>query len=558
MRASKRKGVSGIIASIILIIIFISAVSVILYFQNVSFQGIRAVTSDLNNIPASIVELPGDRVYSDRPVTIAYVIYPDGETEQLNMSISSDPVSISSIIGGYKWAILVTNQGEYFNVSNIPPLSQTDTLTPTLPIPDLPPGSVLGAYSIQDFNVYTDPLDPTFKVTVPTQSYYYVPGQYNIGDEIPQQFQSYASSNFENFNPIMTQGFTFIYPQHFEDNSIYNASLLFPFYNGTSINLNISWSLGQVFQGGTFSAGIISQTLGPEIDCGYFTLPLSLVITSGQSTEWIWIEYHSYSEHIVALTSYTSFGVGNVMDNPDIGFYIVKVNGITAISQVQQFQGSLSLDIQDTPKGLEFLINGEPLVFNSVSFGSSGYQEDTPFVPAHLIHGVAIVNLPAGSQASSGSTEVKGNPSILLSGIQILNRTTLEGVPTGSVSQVGDGGVTLVNTGIFCYVTQGNLYMYEVNVTLDSTYNSIVYADPVIFNGNQYYIGTWGYFSPNIEPLTIYPGVHSYKFYFGVTYSYVQWGTGLTINPSLDKGQIYTSTLPLSNGGEASLNLVAY
>ncbi|MEM4146608.1 MAG: hypothetical protein QXH41_02905, partial [Metallosphaera sp.] len=157
MRASKRKGVSGIIASIILIIIFISAVSVILYFQNVSFQGIRAVTSDLNNIPASIVELPGDRIYSDRPVTIAYVIYPDGETEQLNMSISSDPVSISSIIGGYKWAILVTNQGEYFNVSNIPPLSQTDTLTPTLPIPDLPPGSVLGAYSIQDFNVYTDP-----------------------------------------------------------------------------------------------------------------------------------------------------------------------------------------------------------------------------------------------------------------------------------------------------------------------------------------------------------------------------------------------------------------
>lgn len=76
------KGISGIISSLILVIIFVSAVSVILYLQNSTFKGISYVASQLDNAPASIVQLPGGQVYSNNPVNISYVVFPNGQFEK--------------------------------------------------------------------------------------------------------------------------------------------------------------------------------------------------------------------------------------------------------------------------------------------------------------------------------------------------------------------------------------------------------------------------------------------------------------------------------------------
>ncbi|BCS94123.1 hypothetical protein [Metallosphaera javensis (ex Sakai et al. 2022)] len=541
----KERGISGIISSLILVIIFVSAVSVILYVQNSTFKGISYVASQVDNVPASVVELPGGQIYSNEPVNISYVIFPNGQFEKVNMKIGAQPKYIGSILGGYGWALAVTDQGQVFNISNIQ-LSGGDSQSI---FPWLPSGSLVGGYSYQ----YGGKV------------YYYVPGQYDIGSTIPSSFQGYVSSTFTGFDPLMSQGFTYTFPSHYLYGSIYNSSILFPFYNGSALELQFSWTLGRIWETGGYSNCYESGPINGYLDLGYATLPISLVIYTPQQTQVIWMEYHSYPvSFLTPLAFVAAFSPANVMDNPNIGYYTVRVGSITATSQAQTFIGSLNMTIQDTPRGIEILLDGQPLVFNTVT-GNGVTEYDTPFIPEHLLHGEAILNLPAGDEAYCGNYVVASNPAsltngpyavILLNKLSIANGTQLNGSP-GSVFQIGNGGITLVNTNIFCWNTQGTIYFYEVNVTLDSTYPSVVYAEPVNFNGNQYYTGTWSYFSPNEQRVAIYPGMHNYTFYFGTTYSYVALG-GHLVSPSLNQGQYYSVSLPLSSGGELYLNLKAY
>ncbi len=539
------KGISGIISSLILVIIFVSAVSVILYIQNSTFKGISYVASHLDNAPASIVQLPGGQVYSNNPVNISYVIFPNGQFEKINIRIGSQPRSISSLLGGYGWLLVVTDQGQVFNISNIAEsVGSSQSIYPWLPS-----GSLVGGYSYQ----YEGKV------------YYYIPGQYDIGSIITSSFQGYVSSSFTGFDPEMTQGFTYTYPNHYLYGYIYNSSILFPFYNGSSIELQYSWTLGRIWETGWYSNPYESGPINGYLDLGYATLPLSLVIYTPQQTQVIWIEYHSYPvSFLTPLAFVAAFSPANVMDNPNIGYYTVKINSITATSHAQSFTGSADMSIQDTPEGIEILINGQPLMFNTV-VGNGVEEFDTPFIPGHLLHGEAILNLPAGEEASCGNYVVTNDPGslsngpytvVLLSKLSVSNGTPVDG-PVGSVFQVGGGGITLVNTNIFCWNTEGTIYFYKVNVTLDSTYPSVVYAESVNLNGNQYYTGYWSYFSPYEQRLAIYPGIHNYTFYFGTIYSYVAPG-GHLVTPSLNQGQLYSASLPLSSGGELYLSLKAY
>jgi len=547
-KGGTRRAISGIISSIILIIIFISSVSVILYLQNSYFKVINEALNQAGSSHSPLVELPGDEVYSINPTTIRYVIYPDGSTNKEDIHVSSTPMSLSYILGGYGWALLVTQNGQVFNFSNIE--NTTTKIDGVSLIGWLPPGSVIGGYSIQSSN---------------GQLFYYIPGQYDIVNYIPDSLKGYVASSFTNFEPYETQGFTYTYPLHYLYGSIYNASIMFPFQNGSSITLKFSWTLSKILESRPFS--YTERTIIGNVDLGHATLPISLVIISPYGNEYLWIEYHSYSQYFLTPLPYVYACVAsNLMDNADIGYYTVDVNGYQGIAQAHNFSSTMLLTIQDTPKGLEFLVNGAPLVFNTVARTASYscptlVAQDTPYIPAHLDHGIAILNLPAGQYAKSSLTPdcytVDGNPVVTLSSLNIDNQTRSTGSASGMIFQVGKGGITLVNTGIFCPNTEGTLYFYKVNVTLDSTSPVPVLAEPVNFEGNELYIGSWTPFAPNDVPLVIYPGTHSYTFYFGVISSYVNGG-GILVTPSLSSGSTYYISIPLSNGETINLEVVSY
>ncbi|WP_240938776.1 hypothetical protein [Metallosphaera hakonensis] len=526
-----------------------------MYLQSNVFKGINSISSEINNIPGSIVELPGDRIYSNEPVTVKYVIFPNGNIQKLNMTLSSDPLSVQPLLGGYNWAILVTDQGQTYNISNIQePASGGQAL-----LPGLPAGSFLGGYLIQYGG----------------SNHYYIPGQYGVGSEIPSFFQGYVSSVFSNFNPEMNQGFSFIDPVHYLYGSLYNVSVLFPLY-GSAVSLDLTMPLAKVQENNGVLSTLYCSNMAivGTTELGYSTLPVSLVITSPQGEESIWIKYQSYSQYSYSISSLGYACPLNLMNNPNVGYYEVRVNGITGLAQAQAYHQNMNLTIQDTNNGLEFVVNGEPLIFNSVT-GNNVNLQDTPYIPAHLLNGQAILNLPAGTDATEyfcpytnrgpnpSSYQVTGTPNVLLASLKVLNSTPIE-IPKGNITQIGAGGITLINTGISCYYTAGDLYFYQVNVTLDSTYPQVVYmGGPVEFNGftgNQYYIGSWSptfYDSAQQELVPVYPGVHHYVFYFGVTYSFVVLGGHLAI-PSLNYGQDYSATLSLSNGATLTLNLNAY
>ncbi|QKQ99284.1 hypothetical protein GWK48_01735 [Metallosphaera tengchongensis] len=532
---NRKKGISGIIASLVLVIVFISTVTVTLYIENQTFNGLNTVSKQLLNTPSTLIELPGDQVYSNRPVSIKYVIYPNGQIQEENLKITSTPMDISGVLGGFGWALLVTSDGQSFNISNIKLLSDANSAYFGL---NLPPGSMIGGYSI-DYN---------------GNLFYYIPGQYQAGDEIPSSLQSYVSSQFTNFDPTNTvsTGLSYTYSHQFLYGALFNSSILFPFYNGSSLTFGITWILGDLQEKGlTFTAvtpyaTFCSVPLENYMDMGYFSLPLSLNILSPQGNEYIWIEYHSYSYSTLFYDRFLNiYGASNLMDNPDIGYFVVNVNGYVGRAESQIFPNGITLTILDTPKGIEFLANGKPILFNEIQgYGKTLY--DTAFFPVHLIHGEAVVNLPAGTPVNYGNYEINGRPVILLSSLQLGSSIALN-PPNGTVIQLGTGCISEINTGVYDQLFGEYLYFYKVNVTLDSTFGTDVLAEPVDFSGNQYYIGYWNAFSLEDQPLIIQPGIHTYTFYFGATEG----------EASLNKNEIYTISLPLSMGTNLYLNVNA-
>mgnify|MGYP001772507187 CR=1 FL=1 len=117
------KGISNIIGTIFLLFITVSLFAVFLFLTdkqaNVTQQNLQVANERVQHA-LFLIGYENNKTYLivTSPVTITYIIYPNGSIVKANITVSSG-IPIEKITGGQEWAIVVTNQGTWYNVSNV-------------------------------------------------------------------------------------------------------------------------------------------------------------------------------------------------------------------------------------------------------------------------------------------------------------------------------------------------------------------------------------------------------------------------------------------------------
>ena len=140
------KGISGVIGSVVVIILLLIAVSLTLVAMNYAY-GIeqtesKTIMSQLSQPHVAQVS-PNSVVTSGRLVA-SYIIYPNGRVTPLNETVSGVK-SFQSYLDGYPWAVVVFSNGQWVNVTNVQIPSSSDS------------NSVLGINLVP---YYPYPIDP--------------------------------------------------------------------------------------------------------------------------------------------------------------------------------------------------------------------------------------------------------------------------------------------------------------------------------------------------------------------------------------------------------------
>lgn len=123
-----KRGISSILGAVILVQIIIMSLLVVLSVEQQLGSSSQNLIKRLNyysqNSPLSIIEI-NENYYITSPSQqyICYIIYPN-ELKPIHEKISV-PVSINSILGGYPWAIIITNKGTWYNVTSLGIYSDT-------------------------------------------------------------------------------------------------------------------------------------------------------------------------------------------------------------------------------------------------------------------------------------------------------------------------------------------------------------------------------------------------------------------------------------------------
>lgn len=125
------KGISSIIGALIFLQILLISLVLVIHFQNnedyITISTIQKLHSLQEASP--IMEFEQNStiyLYSLYPIEITHIIYPDGKIVNKNVTITITPAD--EILNGYKWAIVVTNQGTWFNITNL----KTTLLNPSI------------------------------------------------------------------------------------------------------------------------------------------------------------------------------------------------------------------------------------------------------------------------------------------------------------------------------------------------------------------------------------------------------------------------------------------
>jgi archaeal flagellin N-terminal-like domain len=123
-----KRGISSILGAVILVQIIIMSLLVVLSVEQQLGSSSQNLIKRLNyysqNSPLSIIEINGNYyITSPNQQYICYIIYPN-ELKPIHEKISI-PVSINSLLGGYPWAIIITNKGTWYNVTSLGIYSDT-------------------------------------------------------------------------------------------------------------------------------------------------------------------------------------------------------------------------------------------------------------------------------------------------------------------------------------------------------------------------------------------------------------------------------------------------
>ncbi len=120
---SKKKGISSILGAIVIIQIVALSLALILYLTSLNSKIYNAeytqMMDELQNAPITVLPtVDGPKILSSTtyPISIKYIIYPNGDITSTNIPIPSDGTYIS--FNGYPWMIIVLNNGQWYNISD--------------------------------------------------------------------------------------------------------------------------------------------------------------------------------------------------------------------------------------------------------------------------------------------------------------------------------------------------------------------------------------------------------------------------------------------------------
>jgi len=122
-RKKTTKGISTIIGSIFLIQIIAVSVVLFLYVVNNETYTVTHATKALDNVSqfAVLMESYSNNktyVVTTSPIIITHVIYPNGTVTNTSIVVKYN-IPASAILSNQKWAVIVTNEGTWFNVTPI-------------------------------------------------------------------------------------------------------------------------------------------------------------------------------------------------------------------------------------------------------------------------------------------------------------------------------------------------------------------------------------------------------------------------------------------------------
>ncbi|MUN29033.1 hypothetical protein [Sulfuracidifex metallicus] len=127
MNNMMRKGISGILGALILLIVLMGSLTLVFVVQrqesSIFIGQQQTMLQSLSSSPISEIYSPNGQpeLMSDsgNPVYITHLILPNGEILNEDFTVTSIPIPVSKLESGYPWFVVVTNEGADYNVSDL-------------------------------------------------------------------------------------------------------------------------------------------------------------------------------------------------------------------------------------------------------------------------------------------------------------------------------------------------------------------------------------------------------------------------------------------------------
>ena len=117
------KGISNIIGTVFFLLIAISVFSLFIFIANEQLFATEKSLQTYNKLAQHSLFLISYKknityLVVTSPVKITYIIYPNGTIKKTDIFIQSQ-IPLENITGNQKWAVVVTDQGTWYNISNV-------------------------------------------------------------------------------------------------------------------------------------------------------------------------------------------------------------------------------------------------------------------------------------------------------------------------------------------------------------------------------------------------------------------------------------------------------
>lgn len=241
----KNKGISSILGALIFLqILLLSLVLIVSTQNNETSVALKAINRfhELSESPpiTEFVDNNKTYIFSLYPLEITHIIYPNGQIK--NVSILLTRLPVTSVLNGYRWAIIVTSDGAWYNISL---LTHDSTYTTTLLFPNyhnwgspldpsiLNPGN-WGNYYIQtnDWNNWYDVFEGVSSPSGTSLAYVNYGGyQYALTDSVLIGYMP-STNGWINLTLIPKQAWDYA----ISDGSVYNFSSVLKFAIAIPVN----------------------------------------------------------------------------------------------------------------------------------------------------------------------------------------------------------------------------------------------------------------------------------------------------------------------------------